>query len=252
MSPLHFFAEGGYFFLEGGFPYSQGVIAGPGYAFHRVRFSKPLPMNQGFSWIRNFLTEQKRPLTALASCELRSPVAFTMQGFQDFNKAYVDVLHQWEIFRNQLNPVGRSNLAPKFDPPGEPGFYAFTYTVPEQSDQPKDWVIAGSGEWPEDQPFPEAIVARGDLSPQGISAKANYVLDTMQARARGLGADWSRLTSAQIYTVHDFSHLISSEFAARGMLGPGLSWHICTPPILELDFEMDVRSVRQESVVVLS
>jgi hypothetical protein len=172
-----------------------------------------------------------------------------MQGFKDFNKGYVDVLNQWGIFRNQLNPVGRSNLAPKFDPPSEPSFYAFTYTIREESDLPRDWVIAGSGEWPEDQPFPEAIVARGDLSPKGIAAKVHYVLNTMQARAQGLGADWSRLTSAQIYTVHDFSHLISSEFAARGMLGPGLSWHICAPPIEELDFEMDVRSVRKESVV---
>ena len=99
------------------------------------------------------------------------------------------------------------------------------------------------------QPFPEGIIARGDLSPSGIAAKAHYVLDTMQARARGLQADWSRLTSAQIYTVHDFSHLIASEFATRGMLGPALSWHVCRPPIEELAFEMDVRSVRQESVI---
>jgi hypothetical protein len=206
-------------------------------------------MKQGFTWIRNHLIEQKRPLTALASCELRSPAAFTMQGFKDFNKGYVDVLSEWGLFRNQLNPVGRSNLAPQFNPPAEPGFYAFTYTLPEQSEAPRDWVIAGSGEWPEDQPFPEGIIARGDLSPSGIAAKAHYVLDTMQARARGLQADWSRLTSAQIYTVHDFSHLIASEFASRGMLAPALSWHVCRPPIEELAFEMDVRSVRQESVI---
>ena len=249
MSKLHFFEDGGYFYLEGGFPYSQGVIAAPGYSFHRIRFSKPLPMKQGFTWIRNHLIEQKRPLTALAACELRSPAAFTMQGFKDFNKGYVDVLSEWGLFRHQLNPVGRSNLAPQFNPPAEPGFYAFTYTLPEQSEAPRDWVIAGSGEWPEDQPFPEGIIARGDLSPSGIAAKAHYVIDTMQARARGLQADWSRLTSAQIYTVHDFSHLIASEFATRGMLGPGLSWHVCQPPIEELAFEMDVRSVRQESVV---
>jgi hypothetical protein len=206
-------------------------------------------MKQGFTWIRNHLIEQKRPLTALASCELRSPAAFTMQGFKDFNKGYVNVLSEWGLFRNQLNPVGRSNLAPQFNPPAEPGFYAFTYTLPEQSEAPRDWVIAGSGEWPEDQPFPEGIIARGDLSPSGIAAKAHYVLDTMQARARGLQADWSRLTSAHIYTVHDFSHLIASEFAPRGMLGPALSWHVCRPPIEELAFEMDVRSVRQESVI---
>ncbi len=46
MSKLHFFEDGGYFFLEGGFPYLQGLIAAPGYSFHRIRFSKPLPMKQ--------------------------------------------------------------------------------------------------------------------------------------------------------------------------------------------------------------
>lgn len=248
MSKLHLFADGGYSFLEGGFPYSQGVVAAPGFALRRVRFAQPVPMAQGFDWIRQHLTHAQRPLTALAACELRSPAAFTLQGFKDFNKGYVQVLTDWGLFRNNLNPVGRSNLAPQFDAPQVPGFHAFTYTVPEESTAPRDWVIAGSGEWPEDQPFPEGIVARGDLSPSGIAAKAHYVLDTMQARARGLQADWSRLTAAQVYTVHDFAHLVAPEFAARGMLGAGLSWHVCRPPIQELAFEMDVRSVRHESV----
>ena len=189
MSKLHLFADGGYSFLEGGFPYSQGVIAAPGFAFRRVRFSQPVPMDQGFAWIRAHLTQAQRPLTALAACELRSPAAFSLQGFKDFNKGYVQVLSDWGLFRDNLNPVGRSNLAPQFNPPQEPGFYAFTYTVPEDSNLPRDWVIAGSGEWPEDQPFPEGIIARGDLSPSGIATKAHYVLDTMQARAQGLRSE---------------------------------------------------------------
>lgn len=248
MSKLHLFADGGYSFLEGGFPYSQGVIAAPGHALRRIRFSTPLPMAQGFEWIRQHLSAAQRPLTALATCELRSPAAFTLQGFKDFNKGYVQVLTDWGLYRHNLNPVGRSNLAPQFNPPAEPGFYAFTYTVPDESTGPRDWAIAGSGEWPEDQAFPEGIIARGDLSPSGIALKARYVLDTMQARARGLQADWSRLTAAQVYTVHDFAHLVAPEFAARGMLGPGLSWHVCRPPIQELAFEMDVRSVRHDMV----
>lgn len=249
MSNLHLFAEGGYSFLEGGLPYSQGVIAAPGFELHRIRFTRPLPVAEGFAWIRQYLTQQQRPLTSLASCELRSPAAFTLQGFKNFNKGYVEVLTDWGLFRNKLNPVARSNLAPQFDPPDEPGFYAFTYTMPQTMEGPRDWVIAGSGEWPEDKPFPEGIIARGDQSPSGIATKARYVLDTMQARAQGLKADWSRLTAAQIYTVQEIAHLISPEFAPRGLLSAGLSWHICRPPIQELDFEMDVRSVQHERVV---
>lgn len=252
MSKLRAFDDGGYSFLEGGFPYSQGVICSPGFAFRRVRFSKPLPMSKGFEWIRRHLAQSQRPLTALAACELRCPEAFTLEGFKDFNKGYVQVLTDWRLFRDNLNPVARSNLAPQFDAPKVPGFYAFTYTVPETISSCNDWVIAGSGEWPEDQPFPQGIIARGDLSQSGIAAKANYVLNTMQARARGLLADWSLLTEAQVYTVHNFSHLIATEFATRGLLNPGLRWHVCSPPIKELDFEMDVRSVRHEIVAHIS
>ena len=118
----------------------------------------------------------------------------------------------------------------------------------DKSEDPKDWVIAGSGEWPEDQPFPQGIIARGDLTPSGITSKARYVLNTMQERAKGLEANWSRLTATQIYTVHNIAHLIEPEFAVRGLLGPGLCWHLCRPPIEELAFEMDVHSIKHNYV----
>jgi len=248
MAKLHNFNAGSYAFLEGGFPYSQAVIALPGYAFRRIRFSSVVPVEHGFDWIRQHLQQNNRPLTALAACELRSPSAFTMAGFRDFNQSYVKVLTDWGLIQNGLNPVARSNLAPAFSPPDVPGFYAFTYTVPETSNQP-DWLIAGSGEWPEHLPFPEGIVARGDTSPDGIERKVRYVVQTMQERAQGLQAQWGRLTAAQIYTVHDFSALVPTVFKTAGMLSPGLSWHICNPPIQELEFEMDARSVQHERVV---
>jgi hypothetical protein len=248
MAKLHNFNTGGYAFLEGGFPYSQAVIALSGFSFRRIRFGSVVPVEQGFEWIRKHLQQINRPLTALAACELRSPCAFTMDGFRGFNQRYVKVLSDWGLIQNGLNPVARSNLAPAFSPPKVPGFYAFTYTVPETCTD-SDWLIAGSGEWPEHLTFPEGIVARGDISPKGMERKVRYVVQTMQERAQGLQAQWSRLTAAQIYTVHDFSALIPSVFNSAGMLGPGLSWHICNPPIQELEFEMDARSVQHERVV---
>jgi hypothetical protein len=47
-----------------------------------------------------------------------------------------------------VNPVARSNVCPKIDPPSEPSFYAFTYAVPATS-APASFVVAGSGEAPE-------------------------------------------------------------------------------------------------------
>ena len=238
------FTPGGFDFILGGFPYSAGVRAQAGHGLKRVQFSRVLEMKEGFEWIEGYLRSQGLPLNHLAACELRSPHAFSLSGFQSFNQSYVRVLEQWGLIHNGLNPVARSNLAPLYDPPAEPGFYAFTHVVPDAGGE--DWVIAGSGEWPEDQPFPEGIVARGDLSDSGLKRKVAYVLDTMQERMQALQAKAQELSAVQVYTVHDFSALIESEFTARKFLSPGLTWHQCRPPIKELEFEMDVRSVSLE------
>ena len=238
------FTPGGFDFILGGFPYSAGVRAQAGHGLKRVQFSRVLAMKEGFEWIEGYLRSQGLPLNHLAACELRSPDAFSLSGFQSFNQSYVRVLEQWGLIHDGLNPVARSNLAPLYDPPAEPGFYAFTHLVPDAGGE--DWVIAGSGEWPEDQPFPEGIVARGDLSDSGLKRKVAYVLDTMQERMQALQAKAQDLSAVQVYTVHDFSALIDPEFTARKFLSPGLTWHLCRPPIKELEFEMDVRSVSRE------
>jgi hypothetical protein len=251
MKPLHSFEPGDYRFLEGGFPYSQGVIAMPGHALVRARFARPLPVTAGFDAIEAHLRAEGRPLTALCAAELRSPAPLTMEGFKDFNRGYVAVLERWGLVRAGLNPVARSNVCPRFDAPTVPSFFAFSYTVPVAAPQPggTEFVVAGSGEWPEGEPFPQGIVARGDVSAAGLAAKASYVLKTMRTRAAGLQADWAGLTAAQVYTVHDVHPLLSTHFAAAGLTTIGLTWHVCAPPILELEFEMDVRRVGREVVL---
>ena len=251
MTPLHTFEPGGYRFLQGGFPYSQGVAALPGFALVRARFARPLPVAAGFAAIEAHLHSVGRPLQALCAAELRSPAPFTLQGFKDFNRGYVDVLERWRLVRGGLNPVARSNVCPRFDAPAEPSFFAFSYTVPVEKSAAgaADFVVAGSGEWPEDQPFPEGIVARGDLSAAGLAAKASHVLRTMRERTTGLQGDWAALSAAQVYTLHDIHPLLATQFATEGLTGLGLTWHICAPPILELEFEMDVRRVGTELVL---
>jgi hypothetical protein len=252
MAQLHRFEPGGYQFLEGGFPYSQGVIAQTGSRIVRARFADPPDVNVGFARIAAHLTALQRPLTALCAVELRSPAPFSFQGFHDFNVGYVQVLTDWGLVRKQLNPVARSNVCPLFDPPPAPVFHAFCYTVPAivaATPQARDYVIAGSGEWPEGEPFPEAIVARADLSAAGLAAKAHFVLATMRARCDGLGGDWSRVRAAQIYCVHNIHPLLASHFAAAGLARNGLTWQICRPPIAQLEFEMDLRSLAHEIVI---
>jgi len=243
MSDLVPFPEGGFAFLKGVFPYSQGVVASPGFAIERARFARPLPVMQGFGLIEKYLAERKRPLTALCAAELRSPKPFTFAGFAEFNQGYVAVLEDWKLFRSGVNPVARSNVAPEIDPPPEPCFYAFSYTVP--SKDAGSFVVAGSGEWPEGGRFPEDIVARGDVSEAGLRAKVGWVLRMMEARMRGLGSfGWKDATAVQVYSAHRFP----VEAVAR-RAGGTLVWQYCRPPIEGLDFEMDLRSVSAERVL---
>ncbi|MBL8324427.1 MAG: hypothetical protein JNJ89_05650 [Rubrivivax sp.] len=250
MAALHSFPPGGYRFLQGGFPYSQGVIAQAGFEIVRARFARPLPVAAGFAAIEAHLGAAGRPLTALCAAELRSPTPFTMAGFQGFNRGYVAVLERFGLVRDGLNPVARSNVCPRFEPPAEPCFFAFSYTVPAAEGRGgSDFVVAGSGEWPEGQAFPEAIVARGDVSAAGLAAKAHHVIGTMRSRAEGLQGDFARLTAVQVYTVHDIHPLLATHLAPAGLTATGLTWQVCAPPILELEFEMDVRRVGCERVV---
>jgi len=248
MSDLIAFPDGGYAFLRGVFPYSQGVKALSGYAIERLRFARPLPVAEGFRAIEAHLASLGRPRTALCAAELRSPRPFSLSGFGAFNKAYVGVLQDWGIFRDDLNPVARSNVAPALEPPAEPCFYAFCYTVPATAPA-GSFVVAGSGEWPEGGRFPEDVVARGDTSAAGLRTKARWVCDMMQARLAGLGGEWRAASATQVYTVHDLHPLIGDEIIARAGNGAGLTWHYCRPPIEGLDYEMDVRRVSVERIL---
>jgi hypothetical protein len=248
MAELIEFPAGSYAYLEGVYPYSQGVVALPGFVIQRAHFARPLPLVQGFAAITAHLAELGRPPTALCAAELRSPRPFSFGGFGEFNKGYVAVLERWGLYRDGRNPVARSNVAPEIDPPPEPSFYAFCYTLPAARSG-ASFVVAGSGEWPEGGRFPEDIVARGDTSPAGLRAKARWVLDMMQARMRGLGVDWSATTATQVYTVHDLHPFLGDEIVARGAARTGLTWHYCRPPIAGLEYEMDVRSVAVERVL---
>jgi hypothetical protein len=250
MAELIDFVDGGFAFLKGGFPYSQGVRASEGFAVERARFVRPLPIEQGFAAIEAHLASLGRPRTALCAAELRSPKPLSMSGFGEFNKGYVKVLEQWGLFRDDLNPVARSNVAPQIDPPAEPSFYAFCYTVPAQG-AAASFVVAGSGEWPEGGRFPDDVVARGDVSPAGLRAKARFVLDKMESRLSGLGASWHDVTATQVYTVHDIHPHLGEVVLRRTGNGGGLTWHYCRPPIEELEYEMDVRGVAVEHVLGL-
>jgi hypothetical protein len=244
------FEPGGYRYVRGPFQYSGGVAALPGFTIERVRFAKPVPVEAGFRIIEDHLKSIDRPFTSFCACELRSPAPFTDEGFIAFNRIYVGTLERWGIFKDDENPVARSNVCPEVNPPAEPSFEAFSYTVPAAENVAPSFVIAGSAE-SMDRPgkYADRIVRYDETSPDAIREKACYVLDVMAQRMAALGVDWSKVSASQVYTIHDLHPFLADEIVRRGAAEAGLTWYYARPPVIGLEYEMDVRGTATERVI---
>lgn len=243
------FEPGGYRYIPSLFQYSAGVAALPGFEIVRIRFRTPLVLAQGFADAERIMREAGRPPTAFCACELRSPEPFTDQGFRSFNESYVRTLQKWGIYDGRRNPVARSNVCPAIDPPAEPVFHAFSFTLPARDPLPT-FVIAGSAEAREGPGrYSERTVRPGDTSAAALTEKARFVHGVMELRMMILEADWAATTATQVYTVHDLHSIFASDIMPRGAARAGLTWHLARPPVLGLEYEMDCRAVASERVV---
>jgi len=243
------FAQGGYRFIPGVFQYSGGVAAEAGFGIERVTFRTPVPLARGFERVVEIIQARGRPLTAFCACELRSPAPFTDSGFRGFNEAYVETLRSWGIYDGSTNPVARSNVCPEIDPPAEPCFHAFSFTVPAQ-DTGRTFVIAGSGEAREGgATYRERTVRYGETGDDAMREKALFVLGEMERRLGLIGCTWWHTSATQVYTVHDLHPFFGEEIVRRGAAHAGLTWHYCRPPVQGLEYEMDCRGVAVEHCV---
>ncbi len=243
------FPAGNYRFIPAVFQYSSGAAADSGFEVERVRFDQLVPLAEGFAQAAKYIQAAGRPLTLFCACELRSPGAFTEEGFRTFNRHYVKTLAEWNIFDGTTNPVARSNVCPEIDPPAEPSFYAFSFTRPSRSATPS-FVIAGGAELRDGAgTYPERIVRYRDLSADGLAEKVSYTVGSMESRLGAFGYGWKDTTAVQAYTVHDFHPVMADELVRRGAARSGLSWHFARPPVVDLEFEMDCRRVARETVI---
>jgi hypothetical protein len=253
MYSMAVFKEGGYRYLPSVFQYSAGIAAEPGFQLVQARFRSLIPIDDAFICIANHLKKIGRPLTAFAHCELRSPKQFDDQGFIDFNRKYVSTLGQWGIYQAEskecsfINPVARTNVCPEYFGPTEVAMYSFAYTVPTSSDSPGGFILSGGGDARSgSEPYRERTIAYGDTSNSGLRLKMEFVSNEMTKRLKSLGFNWSDVTSAQAYSVHNIGGLVEEVFAKQGYLHSGINWHFARPPVAGLDFEMDLRgSVNQ-------
>jgi hypothetical protein len=242
---------GDYRFLPGIAPYSCGVVASPGYEIVRVGLQRPIGYVEGLRKIVEYLEAEGRPRAAVCAIELRSPRPLSCQGFAEFNAGYAEILQSWDIFVDGVNPVARTNVAPVTGFPKEPALSGFAFTRPCPGDTSPTFVVAGAGELPEGVLSRDRIVALGDTSPAGLETKARFVLDLMETRLRGLGADWTLVTTIDVYTPHSLDRLLPDIILPRtgSAAVHGTTWHYSRPPIEEIEFEMDVRGTRTSKVI---
>jgi len=162
----------------------------------------------------------------------------------------VKTLARWGIYKDEINPVARTNVCPEYDKPAEPALYAFSYTVPAPRAKRGSFIIAGGGEARGGAgSFAERTVRHGETTPDAMRDKVHFVMDEMQQRLAALGFSWKDAVSTQAYTVQDIGALVGAEFAARGAADGGLSWHFARPPVVGLEFEMDVRGAARELLI---
>jgi hypothetical protein len=249
--PLIPHPQGDYLFLPGISPYSCGVVSAPGFEIAHVTFRRPVIYHRMFDLIEQHLKGQGRPKAALCGIELRSPQPFTFRSFAEFNAAYSKILQDWGLFVDGINPVARTNVAPALEPPPEPALFGFSFTRACDPSCPSTFVVSGAGELPEGVLVHESIIRVGDTSSEAMIEKASFVLDLMDSRLHGLGADWSGVTTVDVYTVHAMERILPNVILKRiGSAGVlGVRWFFSRPPIVGIEFEMDVRgSYQQDSV----
>lgn len=182
--------------------------------------------------------------------ELRSPKPFSFQGFNDFNASYIDVLKSWGVFLDGVNPVARTNIAPEIGAPAEPSLYGFSYSAPSQT-KARTFVVAGAGELPEGSLDPHDVVRRGETSPDALRAKVEFVMGLMTGRLKGLGAGWADVTTTEVYTIHPICGILAEDIIRP--IGAsaihGVTWHYSRPPIVSIEYEMDLRGCERELVL---
>ncbi|MGD9921716.1 MAG: hypothetical protein AB7V13_09755 [Pseudorhodoplanes sp.] len=249
MSGTAMFAAGDYRYIPAVFQYSAGIAAEDGYELERVRFLSPVPLAEAFAKVESHLRAVGRPTTAFAHCELRSPGQFTDQGFIDFNKHYVQTLERWGIYKDGVNPVARTNVCPMYGEPATPSMHAFTYTMPAKSGR-RTFMLSGGGDARAgSESYSDRIVRFGDTSPEGLREKVRFVIAEMERRLKLLGFGWADAVSTQAYTVQNIGHLVGEELARRGAIAGGLVWNYARPPVIGLEYEMDVRGTARELIL---
>ena len=249
-SPLQSNPQGGYQFLPGIAPYSCGVVALPGFEIVHMTLQKPVLWKAGLITAKQYLEASGLTCRNLCAVELRCPQPYAMEGFIAFNKEYKQLLDDWHMMVNGINPVARTNVSPVVDPPSETHLFAFSYSRPSQISR-LTFVVAGGGELPDGELAERRIVRIGETSPDALIEKAECVAEIMNSRLSVLGGSSESLTTIDVYTAHSLLPLLEGVLESRipAIARLGVHWFRSRPPIVDIEFEMDLRGVCCEEIM---
>lgn len=210
--------------------------------------TEPLPWREGFEKVDMHLRRSSRMRNALCGVELRCPKPHPMDGFIRFNEDYCGLLASWDLLVDGMNPVARTNVAPLHNPPYETTMHGFSYTRPCREENGRTFVIAGAGELLEGELVRDGIVRRGETGPDAMREKAAYVVQVMADRLTGLEVTWDQVTAVDVYTAHRLDRLLEDVVlpGVGAAQRHGLRLYRARPPVIGVEFEMDLRGVRCE------
>ena len=244
--------KGNYKFASGrGMPFSSGALADPGFAIVHASFSPPIKLSDGYGAIEQHLRGAGRPLNAVCGIELRIPAALTPQGFDEFNRAYLERIAAWGVMLDRTNPIARTNVAPAVTTLAEPSLLGFYYTVPDASASRPAFVLAGAPEMATRDDGKREIVALGDVSPEALRRKTLCVLDNLGRLLSEMKLQWRDASAINLYTIHDLHPLFATDLIPT--IGEaafrGIRWHYSRPPVVGLELEIDCYAARDELIL---
>lgn len=245
--------EGNFSFVPAHGTYCSDVLPHSGFQLVHATFVQSLPLVAGFAAIQAHLAGRGRPVQALCGLELRISEALGFPDFDSFNQKYMALLDQYQLRNSEGESaratMTRTNVAPETPAakPSEPSIFAFSYVVPgSRLAGRKSFVCSGSGELA--GTGRDSIIALGDTSPPGLRAKAHWVMQNYDQRIASLGLSWADVTCVNLYCVHSPTSFFEQEMlhVMGRHASLGVHWHYARPPIIEIEFEADLRGAAIE------
>lgn len=215
-----------------GHPFSDGVVADPGFDLVRAVFAHPQPLEMGFEAARSLVEAAGRPIAALAGFELRIPEPLSAEGFSAFNGPYVKEMVALGLTTPEgLVTTTRTNVAPTVAGITQPSLLSFTYTVPRQGASGTAFRLSGATETREGS----------------AGERLGSIVDLLEKRLGELRVSWDNATGVTVYGASfELDAALLARFGAAALLG--VRWCPSLPPVTGADFEIDAHGVRTEQI----